>query len=61
MTDEVVSHIFEPFFTTKGRRENSGLGLSSVYNIVQKHHGYIDVKTKLGRGTTFLVYLPCVG
>jgi signal transduction histidine kinase len=61
MSEDVVSRMYEPFFTTKGRRENAGLGLSSVYNIVQKHHGSIDVKTHPGCGTTFLVYFPIVG
>jgi len=60
MTQEIAERIFEPFFTTKGKSENAGLGLSSVYNIVLKHHGLIDVKTRPGRGTTFFVYLPVV-
>jgi len=60
MTEETISRIFEPFFTTKKKTENSGLGLSTVYNIVQKHHGVIDVKSKVGKGTTFYVYFPVV-
>lgn len=61
MTEETIGRIFEPFFTTKKKTENSGLGLSTVYNIVQKHHGVIDVKSKVGKGTTFYVYFPVVG
>jgi signal transduction histidine kinase len=60
MTEEVVHRIFEPFFTTKERRENVGLGLSTVYNIVQRHHGFIDIKSSLGAGTGVHVYLPVV-
>ena len=61
MTDEIAGRIFEPFFTTKGKRDNAGLGLSAVYTIVRKHQGVIDVKTRPGAGTTFLVYLPVFG
>lgn len=61
MTAEVVDRIFEPFFTTKADRENAGLGLPTVYAIVQQHHGFIDVQTRPGHGSTFLVYLPVTG
>ncbi len=60
MPPEVVSRIFEPFFTTKESRDSAGLGLTTVYAIVQQHHGVIDVKTQLGQGSTFLVYFPVI-
>jgi len=58
MSRETVARIFEPFFTTKEDRDNAGLGLSTVYNIVQQHHGFIDVKSNPGKGTVFSVYFP---
>lgn len=60
MSPEIVSRIFEPFFTTKDDRDTAGLGLSTVYNIVQQHRGFIDVKTRPQHGTTFFIYFPIV-
>jgi two-component system NtrC family sensor kinase len=58
MSEEVKQRIFEPFFTTKEIGEGTGLGLSIVFGIIEKHHGSIEVKSTLGKGTTFTVRLP---
>jgi signal transduction histidine kinase/GAF domain-containing protein/CheY-like chemotaxis protein len=50
--------IFDPFFTTKKHGQGTGLGLSSVYRLVKKHQGHIQVKSKMGQGTAFEVFLP---
>jgi two-component system, cell cycle sensor histidine kinase and response regulator CckA len=58
MTREVQRRLFEPFFTTKQPGEGIGLGLATVYAIVQAHQGFIDSTSTRGQGTTFNVYLP---
>ncbi len=58
MSDEIKEKIFEPFFTTKDVGEGTGLGMSITFGIIQKHNGSIDIDTKLGVGTEFLITIP---
>lgn len=61
--DTNLDHIFDPFFTTKhdsGEHEGTGLGLTIVHQIIQEHHGEIEVTSMVGKGTTFLVTLPAL-
>jgi len=58
IAEEDIPYIFDRFFTTKDEGKGIGLGLSTVYEIIDRHKGSIDVKSKQGEGTTVTINLP---
>jgi signal transduction histidine kinase len=55
---EHLPHLFEPFYTTKDVGKGTGLGLATVYGIVEQHHGWVEIESQPGQGTVCHVYLP---
>ena len=58
MDEETVARVFEPFFTTKEPGQGIGLGLAMVYGVVKQNGGFITVKSDMGVGSTFALYVP---
>ena len=58
ITEKDILHIFEPFFTTKKDGYGIGLGLSTVYGIMQRHKGSVEAKSRPGKGSVFMLRLP---
>ncbi len=58
MSEEVRRRCLEPFFSTKGEK-GTGLGLAMVYGIVERHGGTMEIQSEVGKGTTFIIHLPC--
>ena len=58
ISQENIRKLFTPFFPTKREVKGVGLGLAVSYGIIQRHHGRIEVQSKVGEGSTFIVHLP---
>lgn len=61
ISEENMDKLFDPFFTTKETDKGTGLGLAVSYGIMERHQGTIEVESKLGKGTTFIIKLPVTG
>jgi signal transduction histidine kinase len=61
INEDIRERIFDPFFTTKPKEQGTGLGLASVYGIIARAGGFVDVDSTVGKGTTFRVFLPQAG
>jgi CheY-like chemotaxis protein len=58
MDPDTIGKIFEPFYTTKQKLRGTGMGLPSVYGTVKSHNGFIEVKSEVGKGSEFILFLP---
>jgi CheY-like chemotaxis protein len=58
MNESTLKRVFDPFFTTKTKERGTGLGLASVYGIIQNHDGFVTVYSVEGQGASFKIYLP---
>jgi signal transduction histidine kinase len=58
MDEATQTRVFEPFFTTKSAEKGTGLGLSVVFGLMKSHHGYIDLHSQVGKGSTFSLFFP---